>query len=158
MNGSAHRRRRAVSGPRFHKWEPIRTLGAHLGGVAAGGGIILVMSGAVFSADHTGSRWSVNGKLHRDNGLPAVMGGGDREWWVDGKRHRDGDLPAEECPSGMKYWRVDGKLHRGGGLPAVEWPGGVKYWWVDGHSVTLQRRRMRDTMDELKKRVVVHVI
>ena len=30
--------------------------------------------------------WYVNGKLHRDNGLPAIeYADGDKEWWVNGK-------------------------------------------------------------------------
>ena len=34
--------------------------------------------------------WFQNGKLHRDNDLPAVVyANGDQIWYQNGKRHRD---------------------------------------------------------------------
>ena len=60
---------------------------------------------------------------------------GNREWYVDGRLHRDGGLPALERASGSKQWWVDGRLHRDGGLPAVEWASGYKEWYVDGKRV-----------------------
>ena len=81
-------------------------------------------------------QWHVDGKRHRDGGLPAVeWASGDREWHVDDKLHRDGGLPAVERADGDKEWWVDDKLHRDGGLPAVEWASGSKEWWVDGKRV-----------------------
>ena len=81
--------------------------------------------------------WYVNGKLHREGGLPAAEWGADgtKFWYVNGERHRDGGLPAVEA-NGLKSWYVNGKLHRDGGLPAVEWADGTKEWYVNG---TLQR-------------------
>ena len=81
--------------------------------------------------------WWVNGKRHRDGGLPAVEYANFREWWVNGLLHRDGDLPVIEYANGNKEWRVNGLLNREGGLPAVEKANGDKEWWVNG-------RRHRD--------------
>jgi hypothetical protein len=57
---------------------------------------------------------------------------GRTEYWVDGKLHRDGGLPAVEYTSGKKEYWVDDKLHRDGGLPAVEYTDGTKEYWVRG--------------------------
>lgn len=65
--------------------------------------------------------WSKNGKLHRDNDLPAVIRkDGTREWWVNGERHRENDLPAYIDFIGNKSWYKNGLLHRDGDFPAVE--------------------------------------
>ena len=34
---------------------------------------------------------------------------GTKEWYVDGKLHRDGGLPAVEWANGSREWWVDGK-------------------------------------------------
>ena len=37
------------------------------------------------------------GQLHREGGLHAYEhGDGSKEWWINGKKHRDGGLPAVE--------------------------------------------------------------
>lgn len=78
-------------------------------------------------------QWWVNGKLHRDNDLPAVeWSDGGKEWWKDGGRHRDGGLPAAERANGDKFWYVNGNPHREGGLPAIEWANGKKEWYKNG--------------------------
>jgi hypothetical protein len=78
-------------------------------------------------------RWWVNGKPHREGGLPAIeYSNGDNEWWVNGKRHRDGGLPAIEELDGDKAWCVNDKFHRDGGLPAIERANGGKDWYVNG--------------------------
>ena len=82
--------------------------------------------------------WMVNGKRHREGGLPAVewSDGGGKEWWVNGQRHRDGGLPAVENANGSKKWYVNGQCHRDGGLPAIERvegdADGTKEWYVNG--------------------------
>jgi hypothetical protein len=48
---------------------------------------------------------------------------GNTFWEVDGELHREGDLPAIVWADGSKVWRVRGKRHRGGGLPAIVWTG-----------------------------------
>ena len=62
-----------------------------------------------------------NGILHREDGT--------KEWWVNGRRHRDGGLPAIEYTDGTKEWWVNGNLHRDGGLPAIEKFDGTREWW-----------------------------
>jgi hypothetical protein len=56
-------------------------------------------------------------------------------WLVNGKIHRDNDLPAIEWIDGSKSWYINGKLHREDNKPAVEHSDGWKYWWVDGHFI-----------------------
>jgi alpha-N-acetylglucosamine transferase len=52
---------------------------------------------------------------------------GNKKWYnLDGKLHRDNDLPAIESANG-KYWFVNGKQHRLGGLAAIEYTNGAKY-------------------------------
>ena len=79
----------------------------------------------------------MNGKHHRDGGLPAVeWADGHKEWYVNGYLHRDPvngiSLPAIEYTNGDKKWYVDGDLHREGGLPAYEGINGEKEWWMNG--------------------------
>jgi len=94
-----------------------------------------------------------NGKLHRDNDLPAEIcyyEDGNKlyeSWYVNGQRHRDGDSPAEICyyEDGNKLsetWVVNEQLHRDGDLPAQIYyhENGnkrSKTWYVNG-------RRHRD--------------
>ena len=63
----------------------------------------------------------MNGKLHRDGGLPAVEhNNGFKSWWINGKRHRDGGLPAVENANGTKEWWINGeKIHS---IQWVEFP------------------------------------
>jgi hypothetical protein len=88
-----------------------------------------------YEIDSLGNKmwFNANGKLHRDNGLPArEYSDGTKCWYINGKSHRDNDLPAVEYANGSKYWYVNGKQHRGNDLPAVEYAGGNKEWCVNG--------------------------
>jgi hypothetical protein len=76
------------------------------------------------------TEWSLNGKLHREDGPAVESSGGTKEWWLNGVRHRK-DGPAIEYADGTKEWWLNGKLHREDG-PAVEWADGDKYWWLNG--------------------------
>ena len=39
--------------------------------------------------------WTVNGKLHRENDQPAIIGRyGYKAWYANGKKHRENDRPA----------------------------------------------------------------
>jgi len=67
-----------------------------------------------------------------NGGLSLRIGGGVRAWYKDGKLHRDDDLPALIYADGRQYWYKDGKLHRDG-LPAVIYAGGHQEWWKDGN-------------------------
>jgi hypothetical protein len=89
--------------------------------------------------------WWVNGERHRDGGLPArERANGDKEWWVNGVRHRDGGLPAIDMANGDKSWWVNDNLHRVGGLPAIEWANGDNEWWVNGVNITAFREKYRE--------------
>lgn len=63
-----------------------------------------------------------NGKLHREGGLPAMIG------------HR-ANTPTEK-------YAVNGKYHRTGGMPAIIWGKGSysKEWWENGKILSAQRR------------------
>ncbi len=74
--------------------------------------------------------YSVEGKLHREDGPAIESLNGDKEWWINGEFHRDDDLPAVEFADGDKEWYLHGKKHRLNG-PAVIHHNGEEYW-VDG--------------------------
>lgn len=50
-------------------------------------------------------------------------------WYHDGKLHRDNDLPAVVSTNGMKEWYQHGKVHRHRG-PAVLFPDGSGQWLI----------------------------
>jgi hypothetical protein len=84
---------------------------------------------------HGNVRYYKNGKLHRDNDLPAEeWANGDKVWFQNGKLHRDNDLPAEEFASGTKMWFQNNKHHRDNDLPAAEYANGTKIWFQNGNS------------------------
>jgi len=55
--------------------------------------------------------WSINGKLHREDGPAVERANGDKEWYINDQCHRE-DGPAIECANGDKYWYLNDKLHR----------------------------------------------
>ena len=76
-------------------------------------------------------------KLFVDNGIKVILIqtytniGGTQKWYQNGKLHRDNDLPAIVLFDGSQSWSQNGKLHRDGG-PAVEYANGDKFWSIDG--------------------------
>jgi hypothetical protein len=77
--------------------------------------------------------WFKNGKIHRDNDLPAaIYSNGDQCWYKNGKKHRDNDLPAEIYANGYQFWYKNGLIHRDNDLPAVIFPSGHQYWYQNG--------------------------
>ena len=55
--------------------------------------------------------WFKNGKLHREDGQPAVeCANGNKAWYKNGKQHRE-DGPARECANGNKAWYLNGKKY-----------------------------------------------
>lgn len=92
--------------------------------------------------DQSGNkRWYVEGIIHRDNDLPAMIyKNGNQLWFFYGKRHRVG-APAEILVAkgifadavvlNTTRWYVGGKLHRLDG-PAVEPETGENQWYLDG--------------------------
>ena len=81
--------------------------------------------------NNTGNKfWFKNGKLHRNNDLPAVeYANGGKCWYKNDKCHRDGDLPAVEYADGGKCWHKNGFYHRDNNLPAIEYSNGIKSWY-----------------------------
>ena len=79
-------------------------------------------------------KWYKDGKLHREGDLPAVIwANGTQNWYKYGKQHRDGDLPAEIIlASGAQRWYIEGKQHRDNDLPATIWADGSQCWYKDG--------------------------
>ena len=76
--------------------------------------------------------WWLNGKLHRENDLPAMeFPNGSKHWFLNGKLHRENDLPAVEHVNGHKEWWLNGLVHRETG-PAIEWSDGTKKWYLNG--------------------------
>ena len=80
--------------------------------------------------------WMVQGKLHRENDMPAIITKNGKYWYFDGMLHRDSDMPAIviEIKPGIfnEYWYKYGKLHRKSDKPAIIRPGRDMYWYVDG--------------------------
>lgn len=91
--------------------------------------------------------WYLNGRLHRDGDLPAVVWpdpdpakiiyDAAKEWWVHGKLHRAHDKPARLWPSGSCEWWVDNKQHRDNDKPAAVYSYGMHVWCK--HGVTTQQ-------------------
>lgn len=74
-----------------------------------------------------------DGKLHRDDDLPAVVySNGTSEWYKNGLLHRDGDLPAIIWASGTKEWYKNGLLHRDCDFPAIIYSCGARMWYKNG--------------------------
>ena len=56
---------------------------------------------------------------------------GDKRWYLNGKLHRENDLPAIEYIYGFyKAWYMNDMHHRPGGA-AREWANGNKEWWLN---------------------------
>jgi hypothetical protein len=81
--------------------------------------------------------WYKNGKLHRDNDLPAVIyQNGDLFWYKNGKLHRDNDLPAVINTNGELFWYKNGNFHRDNDLPAAIYKTGYQQWYKNGINYT----------------------
>lgn len=66
--------------------------------------------------------WSLDGKLHKEDGPAIEYQSGRTEWYLHGEIHRE-DGPALEDPAyGDSGWYINGELHRENDLPA--WIGG----------------------------------
>ena len=88
----------------------------------------------IVDANKYGSElWYKDGKLHRDNDLPAITHTDSRKgWYQNGLLHRDGDLPAITSDNSSR-WYKDGELHRDNDLPAIIDSYGNREYWVRGN-------------------------
>ena len=78
-------------------------------------------------------KWYQNGRLHRDNDLPAVIDeDGTQRWYYYGKLHRENDLPAVILVDGKQEWYQNGELYRKNNLPCIVYPSGKKIWSRNG--------------------------
>ena len=61
---------------------------------------------SIMTVDEEGNQeWRLNGQLHRDNDLPAIIyENGERVWYQNGLLHRDNDLPACIYLNGNQFW------------------------------------------------------
>ena len=106
--------------------------------------------------DKNGTKaWYLNGKCHREDGLPAVeWADGSKAWYLNGKYHREDGLPAIERANGHKTWCLKGELHRENG-PAIEWASGNKEWWLNGKRYTEQEWKMETRRRKIEKLLCV---
>jgi hypothetical protein len=77
--------------------------------------------------------YNENGQLHNPSG-PAIKRKRYTSWWLNGKLHREDNLPAVEWDNGEKQWYFNGYLHRDDG-PAISYPNGLKEFYVFGKYV-----------------------
>jgi hypothetical protein len=77
------------------------------------------------------TKYSIEGKLHREDGPAVEYSSGSTEWYFNGLLHREYDLPAIEYIEIIKKWYMHDKLHRIGG-PAIERANGDKEWYIQG--------------------------
>ena len=74
--------------------------------------------------------YNEKGKIHREDGLPAIeFNDGGKLWYNNGEKHRT-DGPAVEYSNGYKSYYIKGKRHREDG-PAVEFIDGEKWWYLN---------------------------
>jgi hypothetical protein len=52
--------------------------------------------------------YTLNGKIHRDDGPAAEFHNGSKVWFINGKKHRE-DGPAVERSDGYKTWYINDK-------------------------------------------------
>ena len=77
--------------------------------------------------------WYKNGKIHRDNDLPArITLLGNQYWCKNGLQHRGNDLPATIYTNGTKFWFKNGLNHRDNDLPAIIYSDGTQIWYKNG--------------------------
>ena len=66
-----------------------------------------------YECRHGHQYWYRNGKLHRDNDLPAIIySNGTCVWFQNGRKYREGDQPAAIYADGTQHWYKNGRLHR----------------------------------------------
>ena len=78
------------------------------------------------------TEYRLNGKLHNDNDLPAIVyNDGTLMWFKNGLMHRVNG-PAFISLTGTEYWYQNGEYHRDNDLPAITWANGTRMWYQRG--------------------------
>jgi len=91
--------------------------------------------------------YTLDGKLHREDGPAVEYANGAKMWYLHGKLHRE-DGPAIEYANGNKYWYLNDKFHRENG-PAIEYADGSKEWYLNG--VLLTEEQLKNQLKEQLK-------
>jgi hypothetical protein len=76
-------------------------------------------------------------------------------FYKDGKLHRDNELPAVEYPSGIKYWMKDGKGHRLTG-PAEIYPEGEEGYYINGKQLTKEEHANHPEVKKYKLQQILN--
>jgi len=77
--------------------------------------------------------YCINGKLHREHDLPAIIEEhGTKRWYRYGTQHRDGDFPAVEYPEGGKEWWKHGIICRKTNASPLLISDEVLVWYLAG--------------------------
>lgn len=97
--------------------------------------------------------WYVNGKLHREGDLPAVVYlNGTKLWYNNGKKHRE-NKSAVEYADGDTEWWLEGLRHceTGPALTYNNCDGKHKEWWIHGIRYTKKEFQLFLEKKKLKK-------
>jgi|SRR5579859_2150027 len=92
--------------------------------------------------------WSLDNKLHREDGPALECPDGYKAWYYHGQRHRV-DGPAIERADGSKEWYFHGKLHRLDG-PVYEGTNGAKEWHYHGEYINCSSQEEFERLIKLK--------
>ena len=89
--------------------------------------------------------YDIDGKIHRDNDLPAVVIAGHNVcfWYQHGQIHRDGapaiiypdfyDVVLDVSRKGTRLWYQNGQIHRDDGPAIEEWDG--EFAWYQNNQL-----------------------
>ena len=95
------------------------------------------------------------GKHHSFNDEPSYVDNGTKIWHKNGKIHRDNDLPAIIYGNGVKYWYKNGRLHREKG-PAIVNLDGENEYFLNGKLYTFHEwLSMLNLSEEEKTQLVL---
>lgn len=86
--------------------------------------------------------WFRNNMRDRRNGLPAVVGknNGYKEWWINGNLSRENNLHTIENELGMCFWHKNNRKHRSDGPAIIHTINAIgfswKTWCLDGDELS----------------------
>ena len=88
-------------------------------------------------------RYSLEGRLHREDGPALIQSTGDLFWYQNNKFHRE-DGPAAIWMDGTKRYYINDQLHRVAG-PAIIQSNGSKVYYLNGKLHRLDGPAMENT-------------